>query len=31
MKKIMKTLWELCIAWGEHRQKMIVKNRYYWY
>lgn len=31
MKKIMKAIWELCVAWGEHRQKMILKNQYRWY
>jgi hypothetical protein len=31
MKKIMKAVWDLLVAWGEYRQKMILKNQYRWY
>lgn len=31
MKKLAKAIWDLMIAWGEHRQKMLAKNNYRWY
>lgn len=31
MKKFTKAVWDLMVAWGEHRQKLINKGQYRWY